>query len=149
MDQITLTVDESPSPDDVEAVNRGLDAYNAARTGTDDARKVGIFLRDETGQIVGGLCGWTWWGWLSIDTLWLDEAARGRGYGTRLVQQAEDLARARGCRHVILNTMSFQAPDFYRKLGYTEYATLDGFAGPHRRHHFTKVLGDGRDVGSG
>jgi hypothetical protein len=36
--------------------------------------------------------------------------------------------------------MSFQAPDFYRKLGYQEYAVLERFPAPHRRHYFMKDL---------
>jgi GNAT superfamily N-acetyltransferase len=138
-----LSVEHSPSNDDVEIVRQGLEAYNVARTGRDDARPLAIFLRDDAGRIVGGLYGWTFWDWLAIDILWLDAAVRHQQYGTRLIEQAEREALARGCRGVLLHTMSFQAPDFYRKLGYEEDDVLDGFAGQHQRHSFHKVLGDG------
>ena len=65
---------------------------------------------------------------------------RRQRFGSQLVELAEQEARARGCIQVILNTMSFQAPEFYRQHGYTEYATLERFAGNHLRHHFTKRL---------
>jgi GNAT superfamily N-acetyltransferase len=143
MTRYHLTLEDNPTSDDVETVSRGLEAYNVSKTGVENARQLAIFLRDDAGQIVGGLCGWTFWGWLAIDLLWLDEGVRGQEYGTRLVEQAEQEALARGCGGVLLHTMSFQAPDFYRKIGYEEYAVLEGFAGEHRRHHFHKRLGAG------
>lgn len=143
-----IVAEDDPSPSDLQAVEEGLEAYNRAQTGVDDARRLAIFVRDGAGNVVGGLTGWTWWGWLSIDILWLAESVRHAGIGSQLVGQAEAEALARGCSGVILNTMSFQAPDFYRTLGYTEYATLDGFAGPHRRYYFTKRLHTSSDQGT-
>jgi ribosomal protein S18 acetylase RimI-like enzyme len=143
MTEYRLSVEDDPSSDDLAAVSRGLEAYNVVQTGLDDARRLAIFLRDEAGQIVGGLCGWTWWGCCAIDELWIAEHARGREYGTRMIGLAEQEARARGCHQITLTTMSFQAPDFYRKLGYEEYAILDGFVGGHVRHYFRKSLHPG------
>ncbi len=140
MAEYRLSVEDNPTADDLEVVSKGLEAYNVGRMGREDSRRLAIFLRDEAGQIVGGLTGWTWWDCCAIDELWIAEQARGREYGTRMVEQAEQEARARGCHQIILTTMSFQAPDFYRKLGYEEHAVLDGFAGAHRRHYFRKSL---------
>jgi len=39
---------------------------------------------------------------------------------------AEAEARKRGCSNATLNTFSFQAPEFYRKLGYRIVATIEG-----------------------
>ena len=57
-----------------------------------------------------------------IRILWVSEALRGQGFGQRLVEMAERRATERGCRHVFLDTFSFQAPGFYEKLGYQIYA---------------------------
>jgi len=80
-------------------------------------------------QIVGGLVGkfWLIWGWLEIDILWVAEAHRGQGLGSRLMAAAENEGRARGCLYAKLNTASFQAPGFYEKLGYRVYGALEGF----------------------
>lgn len=77
-----------------------------------------LFLRDESEQIIGGLIASTYWLWLDIDKLWLDERLRQRGYGARLLARAEQLALERGCLHAFLSTFSFQARGFYEKLGY-------------------------------
>jgi GNAT superfamily N-acetyltransferase len=84
-----------------------------------------VLLRDANGKLLGGILGLTWWGWLRIDIMWLDDAVRGQDWGTRLLQTAEAEALRRGCHHVFLDTMSFQALPFYQKLGYTVFGQLD------------------------
>lgn len=54
---------------------------------------------------------------------------------------AEDEAVARGCTSVIVSSMSFQAPGFYRRQGYRETGSGGGIPGGHTRHHFFKELG--------
>lgn len=78
-----------------------------------------VWLVDEsTGALAGGLAAHVWARWLHVDLLWIDETHRGTGLGTRLLTEAEDLARARGCTHARLETWDFQAPAFYRRQGY-------------------------------
>ena len=53
-----------------------------------------------------------------VDQLWVDESLRGKGYGTRLMQAAEELGKKKKCISAAVNTMSWEALDFYKKLGY-------------------------------
>jgi GNAT superfamily N-acetyltransferase len=53
---------------------------------------------------------------------------------------AEKEARARGCERVFLDTLSFQALEFYTKRGYAEFGRLSGFSGKHDRHYLYKHL---------
>ncbi|TMF13442.1 MAG: GNAT family N-acetyltransferase [Chloroflexi bacterium] len=71
-----------------------------------------------------GLLGHIWGGWHHVTDLWLDEGARGEGLGRKLMETAEAEARADGCRYVHLDSHSFRAPDFYKKLGYEEFSRL-------------------------
>ena len=48
--------------------------------------------------------------------------------------------RKRGVRNAYVDTFSFQAPEFYRKLGYREFGRLDDFPTGHRRSWLTKAL---------
>jgi len=41
----------------------------------------------------------------------------------------------------VLDSYSFQAPDFYKKLGYQEFGLLEGFPAEHSRHFLWKELG--------
>jgi N-acylglucosamine-6-phosphate 2-epimerase len=77
--------------------------------------------------VLGGLAGETYWGWLYIDKLWLDESLRGRGLARELMQRAEIEAIQRGCRAAYLTTFSFQARGLYEKLGYRVVGQLDDY----------------------
>jgi ribosomal protein S18 acetylase RimI-like enzyme len=118
---------------------RQLRAYNAKAVGKLDHRALAITARDKA-KIVGLLTGYTAWGWLFVDTLWVSEGQRGKNMGKALLTRAESEARKRGARHAYLYSFSFQAPGFYRKLGYRQFGKLDGFPKGHSCHWLTKAL---------
>lgn len=139
--ELTFHVLDTAEPHEVEFIHDGLRRYN--RQFADPSYSpLYVFLRNSEGALVGGLLGDVYWGWLSINILWIDEPFRGQGYGERMIGMAEDEARRRGCRHVQLDTLSFQARPFYEKLGYRVYGTLEDFpAGSgHRRYYMTRDL---------
>jgi GNAT superfamily N-acetyltransferase len=121
---VTITSEPMASDADTERVEEGLSLFNVARTGQDYWRHVKLFVRDEKGLIRGGLLGHIWGGWLHITDLWLEEALRGGGLGRELMETAEQEARDEGCRYVHLDSHSFQAPEFYKKIGYEEFGRL-------------------------
>ena len=61
-------------------------------------------MRDDAGQIVGGAHGWTAFGWLHVDVLWLREDLRSNGLGRQLLQATEAEAKRRGCKFAKLET---------------------------------------------
>jgi GNAT superfamily N-acetyltransferase len=143
-----LAIEDAPAEADVEAVRAGLIAFNLRHTTDDAYRRLAAFLRDEAGRVVGGLVGETYWGWLHVDLLWVSEELRGRGYGSRLLAAAEAEAVRRGCGHAYLDTLGFQAPDFYRKRGYRLFGEPDDFPAGHRRYFLAKRL-DGAAASGG
>ncbi len=121
-----------------QAIMGALRADNRARR-DGEHRPLTLALR-RGGDLVGGLVGATFMGWLSVDGLWVAEDHRGCGHGAALMARAEEEARARSATDSVLDTFSFQAPGFYRKLGYREFARLDGFPAGGSRHYMTKAL---------
>ena len=121
------------------AVIKGLEAANAPVLGKVEFRPLTITLR-EGSKIVGGLVGETFLGWLYVSALWVADDFGGHGYGTRIMQAAEKEARRRGMTGVYLDTLSFQAPEFYAKLGYREFGRLDNFPAGHDRRWLAKAL---------
>lgn len=109
-----------------------LARFNERVGGMPGAVALVVAARDH-GELVGGLVGTTAWGWLFIDVLWVDEEHRGEGVGRRIVRRAEAEARRRGCSGAWVDTLDYQAPGFYRALGYEEFGRLSGF-GPHTRY---------------
>jgi ribosomal protein S18 acetylase RimI-like enzyme len=140
-DRYHITVEENPDPKDIQFVSENLSRDAENRTGLKkDYRKLGFFIRDHTGGIVGGLVVDIAWGWLYICTIWLEDGIRGRGFGRQLFEMAEKEAKKLGCRNSYLETFNFQARPFYEKLGYEVYGTLDDIPPGHRRYLMKKKL---------
>jgi GNAT superfamily N-acetyltransferase len=78
--------------------------------------------------------------WLFVELLFVPASMRGQGLGTELMRQAESVARARGCHGIWLDTFSFQAPDFYERLGFDRFGTIDAYPLQHSRLFFQKRL---------
>lgn len=137
--QITLETDSKP--EDVQAVQDGLIAYNLKYAPPNPFEPLNLFIRDDAGTIKGGLLGGSAWSWMYISIFWLDESIQRQGYGTKLLQMVEEEALKRGCIGCFVDTMNFQAPEFYKKHGYTVWGTLDEFPPPnHSRIFFKKRL---------
>jgi GNAT superfamily N-acetyltransferase len=124
----------------------GLIAYNASKVGAPRYTRLVLSARDAKGRIVGGLAGDLYWNALYVELLWLEEGARHSGVGTRLMREAE--RRARGARKelIYLNTYTFQAPDFYPRLGFREIGRIPGYPRGGTRIFLVKRL---RPSGSG
>jgi GNAT superfamily N-acetyltransferase len=141
MSQIyTVVIEENPTIEDAQFIEQGLYAYNRQFAGADDYQRLTLFLRTADNKLVGGLLGATYWRWLYISILWLDEEARGKGYGTQLLLAAEQEAIRRGCRRVHLDTLEFQALPFYERYGYSVFGVLNDHPAGYNRYFLTKNL---------
>ncbi|MEI6361021.1 MAG: GNAT family N-acetyltransferase [Actinomycetes bacterium] len=121
-----LVVGDNSVPEDAAALRQALYDFNFAETGFVDGRDLCCFVKDESGALVAGIDGFTWGGYARIEFLWVSPAARGSGMGRALAQAAIDEARRRKCRTVVVSTHTFQAPDFYRSLGFVEVGRTSG-----------------------
>jgi GNAT superfamily N-acetyltransferase len=138
--QICKTTEDSESlREDRKAVLDGLLSFNENKTGF-VADYIWVFMRDRQDRVVGGVLGYTYGDWLHIDILWVEESFRNKDNGTKLLKMAENEAVKRGCKHVDLDTFSWQARPFYEKHGYTVFATLDNYPEEHRKHFLKKDL---------
>jgi GNAT superfamily N-acetyltransferase len=142
----TLSIEFEPFIDESarKFIVDGVDYYNIAATGMPGWFPVNFVLRGERGDILGGVLGELWGGWLHVTYLWVSEAARGAGHGTRLMDKAESYARSRGAVGATLETYSFQARPFYERLGYELCGTLEGFPPGHVKFFLKKVLSEDR-----
>jgi ribosomal protein S18 acetylase RimI-like enzyme len=121
---IRLSSEPTAPPEQIAGILDAIDRWNMDVTGDHDFRQVAIFLRDESGEVRGGVTGGVWGGWLHIVALWVDPPLRGRGLGRQLVLAAEDEGREAGARRAFLETHTFQAPGLYRRLGYESIAEI-------------------------
>ena len=121
-------------------VRAGLIAYNESKAGSPKYRSLVLGVRDAKGRLAGGLTGDLYWNALYIHLLWLKPSVRGEGLGTRLMQEAERRARRARKELFVLSTYSFQAPGFYRRLGYRSIGGIRGYPRGATRYFLVKRL---------
>ena len=140
MTQPLPPIDSNPSPADVQFLEDRINEFNVARTGFDDGRLLSIFLRDESGTVSAGIYGWTWGGCCEVRFLWVRADLRGQDIGSRLLAAVEDEAKERGCLQVVLDTHSFQAPEFYKRHGYQVAGVYEDYPIGHQQYFMFKRL---------
>ena len=117
-----------------------LIAYNERKTVRNDFRPIMVAIRDDSGDIVGGLVGRTAYDWLFVELVFVPESMRGQGIGTDLMRRAEEEAVTRGCHSAWLDTFEFQARAFYEQLGYRCFGELGDYPVGSSRYFMRKVL---------
>lgn len=137
----SIIFDENPSDEKLRLLGDGIDRFTQSKFGDRISKHAAFFLCDAAGEIVGGVYGkYGSFGWLYISALWVSETVREGGYGTRLMNAIEQEALKNGCVNAYLDTFSFQAPEFYKKLGYTIFGELEDFPAGHSRIFMRKRL---------
>lgn len=114
---------------------------NARATGYDDGESYSAVLHDDAGDIVADVSGFTWGGCCYVSYLWVSSELRRIGVGRELVQAVERYARQKQCSLVLLSTHSFQAPEFYARLGYEAVASIEDYPVHHADIVFAKRFG--------
>jgi NAD(P)H-dependent FMN reductase/ribosomal protein S18 acetylase RimI-like enzyme len=137
---LAFDLSDEAAPEDLQLLEEHINDFNFATTRIRDARELAILLRGADRTIYAGLSGHTWGGVAEIRFLWVDEAKRRAGIGSRLLRAAEDEARSRGCRKIVLSTHSFQAPDFYCKHGYLVAGEFSEYPRGYRSIFLEKIL---------
>ncbi|MFZ0762614.1 GNAT family N-acetyltransferase [Bradyrhizobium sp.] len=122
-----------------KAVLGGLIRYNNEKMGKQKYKRLAVSLREKK-KIVGGIVGEVWMTVLFIQLFWIDERFRGKGVGTKLIRKIEDEARRFGAVRSYVDTMSVQAPGFYRACGYKAFGSINGYPDGVTRYWLTKTL---------
>ena len=139
-DAIDYSIHESAHAAGLAAVDNGLDEYNLAVGRTGEVKRLCVFATDPSGEIVGGAVGRTWGRCCELQQIWVDSPRRNGGIGRRLMAEFEAEAIRRGCDLCYLDTFDFQAPEFYRKLGYHVELAIDGFGNRFTKYAMQKNL---------
>jgi len=140
--QVCRTPDEIESgKDGYQAVLEGLGSNILSKLGNVElGRTIQIFLRNRENEVVGGVVGSIFGGWMYVSLLWVKESLRNRGNGTKLLKMIENEAVKLGCKYAHLDTYSFEAKPFYEKNGYALFATLENYPEGHSKHFLKKNL---------
>ena len=128
---MSITIEQAQADKTTEIaayIRKELIAHNRSQSDIDKEEPVVLSVRNDDGAIIAGVSATLWGECLEIELLWVSQKHRGQGIGSRLLLKLEDIAKNRGCKIILTDTYSFQAPDFYLKLGYVECFTIGGYS---------------------
>lgn len=135
-----IALEAEPKLADMNTIVQGLVAFNRQHADNAMPDYLLVTVRNDAGEVVGGLLGATYLGWLQVQSVWLPDELRGRDYGSQLMKIAENEALRRACKRAFVETYSFQALPFYEKCGYLVHSRLDDFPVGGARYALIKDL---------
>ncbi|MCS5711876.1 GNAT family N-acetyltransferase [Candidatus Berkiella aquae] len=97
----------------------GLVAYERGHGIDVNYKPFSLLLNNEEGEVIGVLNAYTAFAEIYIDDIWVDEAYRGQGHGRKLIEALEMQFEGEGFNNINLVTSAFQAPEFYKKCGFS------------------------------
>lgn len=135
-----IDVTDTPSESELAAISEGLTAFNAIDVGPSGRQPLAVLIRDDAGKTIGGISGYTAWGWLFTQWLFVPETLRGQGMAGKLLDAAEQEASARGCFGAWIDTFNPQALKAYQRQGYAIFGELPDFPAGRSRFFLQKKL---------
>jgi ribosomal protein S18 acetylase RimI-like enzyme len=115
MEDLTFKFIENPTQDELDFLTEKINQETPERGW---ACPFAIFAYTIENRIIAGCDGAIIYGVIHTDQLWVDPEFRGQGLGEKILQKVHHFGKEKGCSHATVLTMDFQAPDFYKKLGY-------------------------------
>jgi GNAT superfamily N-acetyltransferase len=137
---VRIVLKDAVSSAERDAMIAPLVAHNTAQGVDFTNTPFALALEDDGGNAIGGVTGYSRWGWLFLASVAVPAELRGQGWGRRLIAAAETTAAQRGCRYVWFDTYSFQARPFYEKLSYQVFGQLPDHPPGHTRFFMFKTL---------
>ena len=135
-------ITQSPlTPELIADIYKEFSRHALASIGFDGFSHDSIAFEINNNGLMLGVCGVkVFWGSLSIRYLVVHEDCRSQGIGQQLIGHALKFGKEQGCKVAFVTTMSFQAPEFYKKLGFTMEFKREGYAFDTSAYYFRKDL---------
>lgn len=124
-------------------IYEGFSQHAIEETGYDEKfDPVAFIARTKNGQFAGAVVGELFWGTFHIKYVYVVKEYRGQKIASELVEKALKYSKENKCSFAFVETMSFQALDFYQKLGFQLEYTRAGYAHGAFFHYLRKDLGE-------
>lgn len=120
MTSFKIKYTETLSEATVKRMREGLIKYEKEHGIDINYKEFAFVLSDENDLAFGVLNAYTAFAEVYIEDMWVDEALRGKGYGRQLINTLETHFKGKGYNNINLVTSAFNAPEFYKKCGFTE-----------------------------
>lgn len=134
-----VVVDYEPSNADNAVIREGIVAFNEKIVGERD-KEFSIFLKNDQGKVFGGIQAFLGSESIYVDLLWVEGSLQKHGYGSKLLEAAEQEAIKNGCIFSLVDTWDFQAEGFYLKKGYKKIGEIKNYWLGHAKIFLRKNL---------
>lgn len=140
MTKMHLEFTDNPSQEEIETLTHGIAEHAKELRDLTLIKPFGFFYKNTNNTILAGCNGILFYGSMFIDQLWVDKKLRNQGLGTLLMQKAEQFAKDTDCSMITVNTMDWEALDFYKKLGFKLDFERSGYAKGSKMYFLRKTL---------
>jgi ribosomal protein S18 acetylase RimI-like enzyme len=123
-----------------EQIYEGFSRHAIAATGHDEKFEAVAFIASDKGNFAGAIVVELFWGALHIKYVYVEDTYRNQGIATQLMEDALDHGRHHKCPFAFVETMSFQALEFYQKMGFVLEFTRAGYKHGTSFHYLRKDL---------
>lgn len=130
---------DNPTSIEKDFITKGLNEHSVEHTGF-VKKSLSFLMKDGSDMPIAGLMATTMGCHINIKLLYVDPDHRGKGYAKKLMSAAENYAISNDFIKCFVDTLSYQAPEFYEKLGYQEITRIEKFYPNHDRIFYTKTL---------
>lgn len=108
-------------------VDDGFSRHAIEMVGCDEKFDPVAFVALDNDRLVGVVVGQLFWGALHVKYVFVDVHYRGKGLGSRLISSCIAYGHENKCPFAFVGTMSFQALEFYQKMGFKLEFTRSGY----------------------
>jgi ribosomal protein S18 acetylase RimI-like enzyme len=132
-------IKEDASEENTMILAKGLNDDAKEKRDLPPAEPYGFYVKDGD-KVLGGVQGYLIYGALYVQLLWVAKKLRNQGYGKKLMSEAEKFAKEKNYNMITLETLDFQALDFYKKLGFKVDFKRDGFFNNSTCYYLRKTI---------
>jgi ribosomal protein S18 acetylase RimI-like enzyme len=130
---------QNPNNIDIEIITNGLIRFAKEKKKLEPIESFAFFIRNKN-KIVGGCNGALFYGSCHIDQLWIAKEYRKQGFGRQIICEIEKLARSKKCLLITVNTMDWEALDFYKHFGFIVDFERKGYAHNSTLYFLKKII---------
>lgn len=121
-------------------IYEGFSRHAISMIGHDEKFDPVAFIADDQECFAGAIVVELFWGALHVKYIYVDDGYRGKRVGAQLMEYALKYGRDKECPFAFVETMSFQALDFYQKMGFELEFTRSGYKHGTSFHYLRKLL---------
>lgn len=119
MNDYIIEFTDTLSKEEEEKMRKSFEEHESSHGIDVNYKPFVIMAKDCHGTMIGAITAFTAFAEIYIDDMWIDEPMRRQGLGRKLLHQLEEHFTGKGFNNMNLVTSAFQAPEFYKKCGFT------------------------------